>query len=473
MGKQVLCLPAPCPNQFNAAYKQSEPRRAGRGLPFPAGDDAMLGILAGNTWHGSPACGGRGAPAPVGGRMARPGRGAGSRRCGAGIGGDGRDDGRKKHPAKELFNYHAAGLAGSWGLGGSSYIDAVILRAGYDPDQWTEPPDEEPGFTHIHYLLQTWRGDVSLVVTDAARIIEWVQYSAYGVPFGIPAGNASSNGANNVEDLSMLINWIGNEVWDACWDLNADGSVTVADYASYPEKTLGRGKLSWINNRIGYAGYQHAPELAGTKWHVRRRWLLADLSIFNRRDPHPQPYVDGPSLYLYAACKPLTASDPMGLSWEMAGSTYIGEPPRPSRPRTCETDVPGSRCANECANVTHLGFQDCDDAGRPYCCICTENIRNLPGLPVPWNIDGIVDCVDVHESVHVRQGCPFPSDPRTRACEEVEALEAELRCLRSKLGRCSPGPAGERCRQAYELMIRLAELQLEEARRRCQVVVQW
>jgi hypothetical protein len=196
------------------------------------------------------------------------------------------ENGGKNEPAKEMFIYHAAGLAGSWGLGGSSYIDAVILRAGYDPEDWTNPVDAEPGgFTHIHYLLQNWRGDVSLVVTDAARVIEWVQYWAYGVPFGIPAGNASSNGANNVEDLSTLINWIGNEVWDARWDLNADGSVTVADYACYPEKTLGRGKLSWVNNRIGYAGYQHAPELAGTKYLLRHRWLLANLGEWLRMSP--------------------------------------------------------------------------------------------------------------------------------------------------------------------------------------------
>jgi RHS repeat-associated protein len=174
-------------------------------------------------------------------------------------------------------------------------------------------PEGTDAFTHIHYLLQNWRGDVSLVVTDAARVIEWVQYSAYGVPFGIPAGNASSNGANNVEDLSMLTNWIGNEVWDARWDLSADGSVTMADYAHYPEKTLGRGKLSWINNRIGYAAYQHAPELAGTKYIVRYRWLLADLAIFNRRDPHPKLYVDGMNLYQYARSSPLWRRDPSGL----------------------------------------------------------------------------------------------------------------------------------------------------------------
>jgi RHS repeat-associated protein len=161
-------------------------------------------------------------------------------------------------------------------------------------------------------LLQNWRGDVSLVVTDAARVIEWVQYSAYGVPFGIPGGNASSNGANNVEDLSTLINWINNAVWDARWDLSADGSVTMADYAYWPQKTLGRGKLSWVNNRFGYAGYQHAPELAGTKWHVRHRVLLAELAIFNRRDPHPGRYIDGMNLYAYVRGQPIGWLDPDG-----------------------------------------------------------------------------------------------------------------------------------------------------------------
>jgi hypothetical protein len=211
-------------------------------------------------------------------------------------------------------------------LPGSRSMDRPIIagnvwsRSAPRPSTTPAPAAHErtAAFTPVHDLLQNWRGGVSLVVTDAARIIEWVQYSAYGAPFGIPAGNASSNGTNNVEDLSTLINWINNIVWDARWDLNADGSITTADYASYPEKTLGRGKLSWINNRIGYAAYQHAPELAGTKYLLRHRWLLADLGVFNRRDPHPQRYMDGMNDYAYSMLMPLLAVDPSGLSFSRA-----------------------------------------------------------------------------------------------------------------------------------------------------------
>jgi halocin C8-like bacteriocin domain-containing protein len=110
----------------------------------------------------------------------------------------------------------------------------------------------------------------------------------------------------------MSINWIGNAVWDARWDLNADGSVTMADYAHYPEKTLGRGKLSWINNRIGYAGYQHAPELAGAKYLVRHRVLDAERGAWLTRDP--LGYCDSMGLYEYVRSMPLIGVDPFGLS---------------------------------------------------------------------------------------------------------------------------------------------------------------
>jgi RHS repeat-associated protein len=188
-----------------------------------------------------------------------------------------------------------------------------------------------------------------------------------------------ASGTNNVEDLSTLINWINNIVWDARWDLNADGSVTTADYACYPERTLGRGKLSWVNNRIGYAGYQHAPELAGTKWHVRHRALDAERGEWLTRDR--AGFIDGKNLYQYARSRPLVGVDPMGL-FANAPSTGLalqtgcgsstgalafvprcgggGAPPQPEDPLQPAEPIPCSPCAT---------FECCEEC-------CTQSYPN-------------------------------------------------------------------------------------------------
>jgi RHS repeat-associated protein len=111
-------------------------------------------------------------------------------------------------------------------------------------------------------------------------------------------------------------------VYDVRWDINADGAVTWADYNHYPDISMGRGVLSHVGNRFGYAGYQHAPELAGAKWHVRNRVLDSITGVWNRRDP--LGYVDGMNLYQYVRGMALTQSDPSGLaattSW---GCCYV------------------------------------------------------------------------------------------------------------------------------------------------------
>jgi RHS repeat-associated protein len=101
-------------------------------------------------------------------------------------------------------------------------------------------------------------------------------------------------------------------VYDVRWDINADGAVTWADYNHYPDISMGRGVLSHVGNRFGYAGYQHAPELAGAKWHVRNRMLDSVTGVWNRRDP--LGYVDGMNLYQYVRSMPLVLLDVHGLS---------------------------------------------------------------------------------------------------------------------------------------------------------------
>jgi RHS repeat-associated protein len=104
-------------------------------------------------------------------------------------------------------------------------------------------------------------------------------------------------------------------VYDVRWDINADGAVTWADYNHYPDISMGRGVLSHVGNRFGYAGYQHAPELAGAKWHLRHRMMDSIVGRFMNRDPHPTPYVDGMNLYQYARGMALVGVDPMGRAF--------------------------------------------------------------------------------------------------------------------------------------------------------------
>ena len=44
------------------------------------------------------------------------------------------------------------------------------------------------------YSCHNWRGDLSVVITDAGKMVEWVKYSAYGIPFGLPKGSWSACG---------------------------------------------------------------------------------------------------------------------------------------------------------------------------------------------------------------------------------------------------------------------------------------
>ena len=90
---------------------------------------------------------------------------------------------------KEQFLYHQAGLDGS---GGSSYIDAVVLRQKDDNSGWTNLADGV--LEQRYYYCQNWRADVAAIVTSGGKMMEWVKYSSYGVPIGLPAGDTDSDG---------------------------------------------------------------------------------------------------------------------------------------------------------------------------------------------------------------------------------------------------------------------------------------
>ena len=166
--------------------------------------------------------------------------------------------------------YHAAGLGG---FGGSSYIDAMVLRYRDMTNGWAGAADGT--MEETRYYCQNWRGDTSLIVSGTGAPIEWVKYSSYGVPTCLKAGDANSNGTatagSGTADYTAINGWIGSGAYDPRGDLNGDGYVTTADLSLLSAETLGRGVLSRsdTDNRLGYAGYCWDPVIF--KYHVGRR----------------------------------------------------------------------------------------------------------------------------------------------------------------------------------------------------------
>lgn len=206
-------------------------------------------------------------------------------------------------------------------------VAAVTARKRrYDAQNWRVAPH----FSSV-LVAQTSRlcmsplcaGDVSAILTDEGSMVEWVKYSAYGVPFGLPAGDTDSDGDWDGDDKGR----IGSGAYDVRKDVNLDGvedsdDVDQGNAVTGGNHALGRGVLSAggpggaVGNRRGYAGYEYAPELEGAGaagrhlYHVRNRVYDADVGRWTRRDP--LGYVDGMGLYEYVSTQPVSFADPDG-----------------------------------------------------------------------------------------------------------------------------------------------------------------
>ena len=156
---------------------------------------------------------------------------------------------------KEEFLHHAAGLDGR---GTGSYIDLVILRDRDINSGWTSAADGT--LEERVYYCQNWRADVSALVTDGGQMLEWVKYSAYGVPFGLPGGDADSDGDCDASDVSQVDTWVEQGPYDVRGDIDLDGDVDSTDSGTissdYSGITLGRRVLSGSNvgNHQGAGG---------------------------------------------------------------------------------------------------------------------------------------------------------------------------------------------------------------------------
>ncbi len=160
------------------------------------------------------------------------------------------------------------------------------------------------------------------ILTDTGTMVEWVKYSAYGVPYSLPApppGDqvTDSDGDWDATDDSAIS---GSGSYDVRQDADLNGKVesddiTHANSITGGYQTLGRWLLGAdiIGNRRGYAGYEFDPTFVGNKrslYHVRHRVYDAGLGRWTRRDP--LGYVDGMGLYEYIAGRPNVSRDSHG-----------------------------------------------------------------------------------------------------------------------------------------------------------------
>ena len=184
---------------------------------------------------------------------------------------------------KEQFVYHAAGLDGR---GGSSYIDATLLRDKDASTAWTAAAN---ALDEVSYYCQNWRADVVAIVSDEGAMREQARYSAYGVPFGIPLGDVDGDGDSDTTDQGLVTAMIGPPyAYDVRGDFDLDGDVDSGDslvVADSEGAGLGRGQLSdrGFANRKGYAGYEGDSSLSSA-WHVRHRVLESRLGRWLSRD---------------------------------------------------------------------------------------------------------------------------------------------------------------------------------------------
>jgi len=61
---------------------------------------------------------------------------------------------------------------------------------------------------------------MSAIVNASGKMMEWVKYSSYGIPFGLPAGDTDSDGDCDQTDINNIDNWVSG--YDVRYDLDLD-----------------------------------------------------------------------------------------------------------------------------------------------------------------------------------------------------------------------------------------------------------
>ena len=335
------------------------------------------------------------------------------------------------------------------------------------------------------YDCQNWRADVSAILTDDGSMVEWVKYSAYGVPFGLPAGDTDSDGDWDGDDKGR----IGSGAYDVRKDVNLDGvedsdDVDQGNAVTGGNHALGRGVLSAggpggaVGNRRGYAGYEYAPELEGTGaagrhlYHVRHRVYDADVGRWTRRDP--LGYVDGMGLYEYVGGMAVVLTDVWGLRSLPCGSSPCSTQPgsertQPLTPLFAQINrsippylrikgnclSPGAlddpvvqqaiayaqaACQGECSVININCIKKCDVA---YTIGCTITIGPPCNPASRTNTSTLA-----HELIHVAQNCIYGDindSPRTTRCDERICRELDAYKQANQCGRNMPPALATSC----------------------------
>ena len=306
---------------------------------------------------------------------------------------------------KEEFLHHAAGLDGN---GTGSYIDLVIMRDRDINSGWTSAADGT--LEERIYYCQNWRADVSALVTDAGQMLEWVKYSAYGVPFGLPGGDANSDGDCDAADLTQVTTWVEMGPYDVRGDVDLDGDVDVTDSSSlqtvFLGEALGRGQLSTTtaNSRRAKCG---ATTLSTSLLSARYRLLNCRTGRWLSRDL--LEYGDGPNVYAYGSNSGKLVCDSHGLQVESMGTGSADEVNPGSgncRAELPEWDTPENSAARSPGGLTwKLKVKaNCGGSSLGLPCHtghCSFACNATGFVPVYWNGSDwknvkCVDAVDKH-----------------------------------------------------------------------------
>ena len=344
---------------------------------------------------------------------------------------------------KEEFVPHQAGLDGQ---GGSSYIDLVVLR---DRDggngDWTTAADGT--LEERLYYCQNWRADVSAIVEDTGEMVEWVKYSAYGVPFGMPRGDTDSDGDADSTDRSNINGWSSG--YDVRYDVDLDGDIDAADESAASDVTLGRGGLSQVMVRRAYAGYVYLNR--GT-YVARSRCYVPAVGGWASRDK--LMYRDSSTLYGYARSNPSLRVDPTGhLSLPSGGGDW--GPPYSTQKNAHDWLIFWRLTAPNCCAQVEEQTEANGGVGTVMCCegkmiTCSfldpSDYQSIPNAapdsvngPMPASLGASFnDCIGEHEETHFDDVPPcapgqtgplfFTPDTDVDA-EEVVGYIEELACI--------------------------------------------
>lgn len=125
---------------------------------------------------------------------------------------------------KEEFVHHQAALDG---LDWASIASLLAFKSRDANTAWTSASDGT--LEYRAYYCENWSGALSAIIQSTGSLREWIQYSAYSVPFCLPGGDTNSDGFCLSGDSTQIQSWASTLAYDVRGDINLDGAVTSTD----------------------------------------------------------------------------------------------------------------------------------------------------------------------------------------------------------------------------------------------------